>query len=78
MTTLLACENLKLEDKLVMSQAAAYGIEAGSSSIYADTGEEFTVEQALMAVMLESANEVSLAVAEKIQWFCKEVCRADE
>ena len=65
MTTLLACENLKLEDKLVMSQAAAYGIEAGSSSIYADTGEEFTVEQALMAVMLESANEVSLAVAEK-------------
>lgn len=65
MTTLLACENLKLEDTLVMSQAAAYGIEAGSSSIYADTGEEFTVEQALMAVMLESANEVSLAVAEK-------------
>lgn len=65
MTTLLACENLDLDDKLVMSESAAYGIEAGSSSIYADTGEEFTVEQALMAVMLESANEVSLAVAEK-------------
>lgn len=65
MTTLLACENLDLKDKLVMSESAAYGIEANSSSIYADTGEEFTMEQALMAVMLESANEVSLAVAEK-------------
>ena len=34
------------------------------SSIYADTGEEFTIEQALMAVMLQSANEMTLAVAE--------------
>ena len=65
MTTLLACENLKMNDKLVMSEAAAYGIEPGSSSIYAETGEEFTVRQALMAVMLESANEVSLGIAEK-------------
>ena len=66
MTTLLACENLDMDDTIVVSQAAAYGIEAGSSSIYADTGEVFTVEQALMAVMLESANEMSLAVAEKV------------
>lgn len=65
MTTLLACENLDLKDNLVVSEAAAYGIEAGSSSIYAETGEEFTVQQALMAVMLESANEMALAVAEK-------------
>lgn len=65
MTTLLACENLNMNDKLVMSEAAAYGIEPGSSSIYAETGEEFTVRQALMAVMLESANEVSLGIAEK-------------
>ena len=35
-----------------------------SSSIYADTGEEFTIEQALMAVMLQSANEMTLAIAE--------------
>ena len=66
MTTLLACENLDMNDTIVVSQAAAYGIEVGSSSIYADTGEVFTVEQALMAVMLESANEMSLAVAEKV------------
>jgi D-alanyl-D-alanine carboxypeptidase (penicillin-binding protein 5/6) len=38
MTALLACENLDLDSQLVMSEAAAHGIEAGSSSIYADTG----------------------------------------
>ena len=65
MTALLACENLDMDDTLTMSQEAAYGIEAGSSSIYAETGEVFTVEQALMALMLESANEMALALAEK-------------
>lgn len=65
MTTLLGCENLDLKDKLVVSEASAYGIEPGSSSIYAETDEEFTVQQALMAVMLESANEMALAIGEK-------------
>lgn len=66
MTALLACEHLDLNDTLVMSQEAAFGIEAGSSSIYADTDEVFTVEQALMALMLESANEMALALGEKV------------
>ena len=65
MTALLACEYLNMDDTITMSQEAAYGIEAGSSSIYAETGEVFTVEQALMALMLESANEMALALAEK-------------
>lgn len=65
MTGLLGCESLNPADKFTMSQSAAYGItESDSSSIYADTGEEFTIEQALMAVMLQSANEMTLAVAE--------------
>lgn len=66
MTTLLGCENLNLGDKMVISESAAYGIEPGSSSIYAETGEEFTVTQALMAVMLESANEMALAIGEEV------------
>ena len=66
MTLLLGAENLNPEDPLIMSQSAAYGIEVGSSSIWADTGEEFTIEQALMAVALESANEMSLAIAEEV------------
>ena len=66
MTALLGCENLNISDKFAMSETAAHGItDTQSSSIYADTGEEFTVEQALMAVMLQSANEMTLAVAEQ-------------
>ena len=43
MTSLLAAEHLNMKDKIVMSQSAAYGITiSDSSSIYADTGEEFT------------------------------------
>lgn len=65
MTGLLGCENLDLSAKFTMTESAARSItESNSSSIYADTGEEFTVEQALMAVMLQSANEMTLAVAE--------------
>ena len=68
MTTLIACEELPdMKAPLIVSQSAAYGIEeVGTSGIYAETDEEFTVEQALMAVMLESANEMTLAVAEEV------------
>ena len=66
MTALLGSENLKATDKFTMSETAAHGItDTQSSRIYADTGEEFTVEQALMAVMLQSANEMTLAIAEQ-------------
>lgn len=66
LTALLGCENLAMKEKLVVSEAAAHGTEVGSSGIWADTDEIFTVQQALMAVMLESANEMSLAIAEQV------------
>lgn len=66
MTSLLAAEHLDMSGKIVMSQSAAYGIGiSDSSSIYADTGEELTMEQSMMAVMLQSANEMTLALAEQ-------------
>lgn len=64
MTALLACENLDQSSSFSMSESAAYGIESGSSTIYADTGEVFTMEQGMMALMLESANEMALELAE--------------
>lgn len=65
MTALLGCEHLTATDTFSMSQTAAHSITvADSSSIYADTDEVFTVEQALMAVMLQSANEMTLEIAE--------------
>ena len=66
MTGFLACENLNPEDKFVMTEANAFGIESGSSSIYASPGEEFTVEQGMMALMLESANEIALQLGEEV------------
>ncbi len=65
LTGLIACENLNPADSFVMSETAAYGIEPGSSSIYGDVDEVFTVEQALMGLMLESANEMGMALAEQ-------------
>lgn len=65
MTALLGCENLALGHKMTVSESAAYSISPGDSCIYAAPGETFTVGQALMAVMLESANEMSVAIAEE-------------
>lgn len=66
MTALLGCENLDFGSTITISESAAYGIEAGSSSIYGDAGEEFTPEQVLMGLMLESANEMALAISEEV------------
>ena len=75
---LLGCENLDINAQLTLSQQAAYGIEAGSSTIYGDAGEVFTVEQCLMALMLESANEMALGIGEEVSGSVKKICRADE
>ena len=66
LTTLLACENLNTKTNITVSENASTSVTAGDSSIYAAPGEEFTRDQALMAVMLQSANEMSVAVAEEV------------
>ena len=66
LTCLLGCEHLDMNAQVTLSEAAAYGIEAGSSTIYGDAGETFTVEQCLMGLMLESANEMALAIGEEV------------
>lgn len=66
MTSLLTLENASLGEVVTFSRAAALGIEAGSSSVATDIGEKLTIEQCLYAIMLESANEVCLGVAEHI------------
>ena len=66
LTTLLACENLSADEEITVSKNASASVTAGDSSIYAAPGEKFTRDQALMAVMLQSANEMSVAVAEQV------------
>ncbi len=66
MTALLALENSSLSDTVTFSSDAVYGIEPGSSTVYSDIGEKMSMEQCLYAIMLESANEVCLAVGEHV------------
>ena len=66
MTVLLALENGNLDDTVTFSENAVYSIEYGSAHLGLTEGEELTLEQCLYGIMLESANEVCLAVAEHI------------
>lgn len=66
LTTLVALENSSLGETVTFSHDAIFGIEFGSSNVAVNVGEKLTMEQCLYAIMLESANEVCLGVAEHI------------
>ncbi len=66
LTAMLTAENLAMNDVITFSEKAVYGIEPGSSTVYSEVGERMTVEQCMYAIMLESANEVCLAVGEQV------------
>lgn len=64
MTAILALENLKMEDVITFSHDAVYTIEPGSSSAYAEEGEQLTVEQCLYGLMLISGNDLANGLGE--------------
>ena len=66
MTGLLVYENLDLTDTITFSENAIFGIEPGSSNIGMDVGESITVDEALNGLMVASANEVAVALAERV------------
>lgn len=66
MTVLLGVENADLDETVTMSHDAVFSIELGASHIALDEGEQISMEQALMAAMLPSANEACNGIAEHI------------
>lgn len=66
MTTMLAIEYGKYDDTITHSHNAVFGIGPGSSHIGMREGEQISLDLALYGIMLESANEVCMAVAEHI------------
>ena len=66
MTALLAYENLNPNDIVTFSENAVFGIESGSSNIGMDVGEAITVDEALYGLMVASANEVAIALGERV------------
>ncbi|OOO00359.1 MAG: hypothetical protein ATN35_07755 [Epulopiscium sp. Nele67-Bin004] len=66
MTALLTIENMSPLDLITFSYEAIFSIEAGSSNIAINVGEQLTVDQALHAILLSSANEVTNGLAEAV------------
>lgn len=66
LTTLLCIENSSLDEKVKFKESEVLGLEYGASNIGTKPGEILTMEQCLYAIMMESANEVCLGVADHI------------
>ena len=66
MTALLAFECGKMDEIITFSHNAVFGIEPGSSHIALQENEQMTMEQAMYALLLRSANESALGIAEQI------------
>ena len=66
MTALITLEEGDLTSTVTMSETAVYGIDPESSHIALSVGEELSLEDALYGVMLASANEASLGIAEHL------------
>jgi D-alanyl-D-alanine carboxypeptidase len=64
MTGWLACEYGHLDEEIVFSHDAVY--KTDGSSIWREEGEIITVEQAIYALMLNSANDCAYALAEQV------------
>jgi D-alanyl-D-alanine carboxypeptidase (penicillin-binding protein 5/6) len=67
MTALVVMEQVyNLDARIVFSHDAVFSIPRSSSHIYMDVDETLSVYEALMALMLPSANEVANALAEYV------------
>lgn len=66
-TALVAIENTNnFNDRITMSHDAIFSLPPGTSNIAMNEDETLTMDEALYAVMLASANEVANAVAEHV------------
>lgn len=66
MTILLALENSNAEDQVVMTATGVSGVTDGGANISAQLDESFSMEQCMYAIMVASANDIALQVAEHI------------
>ena len=66
MTTLLVLENAELDEVFTFTETGVAMAYAGSSNLITQVGETFTVEDALYALMLKSANDFAAQIAEYV------------
>lgn len=63
MTAMVVLENGNLEDEITFDESV-YDLEEGSSHVGIQPGEKMTLRDALYALMLESANDAGVGIAE--------------
>lgn len=66
MTCLVALENSSLDDQVTMTAAGVSGVTDDGANISSQLDEVFTMEQCLYAIMVASANDIALQVAEHV------------
>lgn len=66
MTALLVLENAQLDEVFTFTETGVAMAYAGSSNLITQVGEQFTVEDALHALMLKSANDFAAQIAEYV------------
>ena len=66
MTAILTLENCKLTDKATVSHNAIFSIPVGYSHANLKEGEELTIEQLLNVLLIPSANDAAIVLAEHI------------
>lgn len=72
MTAILTLENANLNDKIIIDKETPF---TDGSRIYVREGEEFTVEQLLYALLIESANDAAVALAKHISGSIEEFAK---
>ena len=66
MTCLVALENSSLDEQVTMTATGVSGVTDGGANISAQLDEVFTMEQCLYAIMVASANDIALQIAEHV------------
>lgn len=66
MTGLLTIENCSLSETITISRNAEYSVGPEDAKLDIHEGETFTVEEALYALMIKSANDIAYALGEHI------------
>lgn len=74
LTALLVLENLEPEDTITFSRTAVLSIETGSSHIGLRENEQISMEAAMHALLLMSANEVANGLAEAVSGSIEAFC----
>lgn len=77
LTALIALENGNLEDKITITDSCIDFLQYGDAHIGMTPGEEITLNDALHALLLASANEVAYAIGDNVgenyEWFLNQM-----